>query len=328
MSNGYINFRPAGMSDDEESDSDKEFEFDPQFNQINGNYDDEFTPTDRWTKFVNSEENCTSSAYSKHLGPGTPYFQSQIEEFQAAIINGDMKNFERLLNEGLSCDQVFPASFDSFGKNPLFLACENGQHEILAYLLKANVSLNPLADRFTPLMAVCCSSNDNCDNLETNLVRCAQLLLNNGQSTNPNDHQSQQMTALMFACKYGKIKLVEELLKNKSIDLDAQDSQKWTSLLYAVDECHGDIARLLLEAGANPDIPSRDGILPADLAATKNITTLQNIVHNFSKFKGIKVADVIEKNYECIKYSEVDNVLLGLDAKDFIPAFKSKSTFY
>ena len=307
----------SGMSDDSEEDNfeiqlddyrEKEMTNGETFKQL------ENVQNDRWIRFLNLGSN---NAENK-------CHYSKIENFQASIVSDDVKEFLRLVQEeGCSVDQNFPASFDSCGKNPTFLACEHGSVQILEHLLKNKVSLSPLSDRFTPLMALC--STQFCDqDKEDKLVECAKLLLNDG-GVDPNEYQSQQITALMFACKHGKALLVDLLVQHPGLKLDAQDSQKFTSLLYAVNAEHGDIARKLLEAGANPDIPSRDGTMAADLAASKNMPTLQSIIKHFSKIEGIPgllaQTGTVSSN-DCIKFSEVDNILLGLDAKDFIESFK------
>ena len=60
-------------------------------------------------------------------------------------------------------------------------------------------------------------------------------------------------------------------------------------------------------------------MLPADLAVSKNNTTLQGILNAFSPVKGINTNRMEEV---CVKYSEVDNILLALEATDYISAFK------
>ena len=68
--------------------------------------------------------------------------------------------------------------------------------------------------------------------------------------------------------------------------------------------------------------------MAADLAASKNMPTLQSIIKHFSKIEGIPglLGGAEDRSSlsstECIKFSEVDNILLGLDAKDFIESFK------
>ena len=227
------------MSDDDEEDDDI---FEPQLRDYSGpskdtNYvedsnDDASYENDRWTKYVNCDTKTLPN-------------MSKVDTFRDAIANGNLDTFLEMLQDGMSCDQALPSSYDSCGANPIFLACEFGQPEILQHLLKEGASLSPQkSDGFTPLMAAC--SSIHCGK-EEKLVQCVSILCNQGQ-VNPNQYQMQRITALMLACKSGKLKVVEELIKLGS-NLDIKDSQNWTSLLYAVDNCHGDIARMLLEAG-------------------------------------------------------------------------------
>ena len=60
-----------------------------------------------------------------------------------------------------------------------------------------------------------------------------------------------------------------ELLIEHKADLNLVESQNWTALTFAVDAEFGNVARRLLEAGANPDIATLDGPLPIDIADAK-----------------------------------------------------------
>ena len=62
----------------------------------------------------------------------------------------------------------------------------------------------------------------------------------------------------MLACKHGHDEIVKKLLDIPSLIINAQDSQRWTALMYAIDSDHGHIARRLLEAGARPDLAGKD----------------------------------------------------------------------
>ena len=68
-----------------------------------------------------------------------------------------------------------------------------------------------------------------------------------------------------------------------------------------------------------------EGVLPVDLAMTKNNTNLQAIVAEYSKVKGIDLnmnSATITEGDALIKYSEVDNILLAVNADEYLPAFK------
>ena len=50
----------------------------------------------------------------------------------------------------------------------------------------------------------------------------------------PNACQTQKITALMLACKHGHDEIVKKLLDIPSLNINAQDSQRWTALMYAI----------------------------------------------------------------------------------------------
>ena len=94
--------------------------------------------------------------------------------------------------------------------------------------------------------------------------------------------------------------------------------------MYAIDGDHGHIARRLLEAGARPDLAGSEGVLPVDLAMTKGHANLQAIVGEYSKIRGIDLNMNKSNSNEdhLIQYSEVDNILLAVNANEYLPAFK------
>ena len=94
--------------------------------------------------------------------------------------------------------------------------------------------------------------------------------------------------------------------------------------MYAIDGDHGHIARRLLEAGARPDLAGSEGVLPVDLAMTKGHANLQAIVGEYSKIRGIDLNMNKSNSNEdhLIQYSEVDNILLAVNAIEYLPAFK------
>jgi len=238
-----------------------------------------------------------------------------------AISTGNFEQVSLLLSGGVSCDEPLSIAFGSSGRRPIFIAAEEGQVKMVELLLEFGCKLDPEEGNFTPLMATCGSIFQD---REEALAQCAALLTSKGQM-DPNACQTQKITGLMLACKHGHDETVKKLLEIPSLNIDAQDSQRWTALMYAIDGGHGHIARRLLEAGARPDLAGSEGVLPVDLAMTKGHAKLQAIVGEYSKTKGIDLnMDKPRTNEDSalIQYSEVDNILLAVNANDYLPAFK------
>ncbi len=231
-----------------------------------------------------------------------------------AISNGDLTTVRTLLDSGVSCDQALNPSFSTLGQRPIFVACAEGQHEILALLLSRNCKLDPGEDNFTPLMAICSSESTK----EQDLAKCAhELIINAG--VDPNAFQIQRITALMLASKNGHEEVVVQLLKAPGLDVNARDSQQWTALMYAIDARNGHIARRLLEAGADPHLGGSDGLLPMDLAVSSDSPHLQAILAHYSTIQGIPLKKPEQTQ---VRYSEMDNILLAMNASEYLTAFK------
>ena len=234
-----MSFRPAGMSDDDEDVNSIDLstsEYD------NAPVDHQETRTD-WQTLAQKQPN--SDAY---LDCDT------MEELKKSIIEGQVDKLVSL-SSSYDLNQPIVTGWDTSGIRPIFLAAENGKDEVVEFLLeKMKVSLAPDSNGLTPLMTAC-GSNQN----GNELAKCAKILLS--AVTDPNEHQEQKINSLMLASKNGNDKVVEELIKHPKIFLDAQDTQGWTSLLYAIDAGYGNIARILLDAGANPDIAALDGMV-------------------------------------------------------------------
>jgi hypothetical protein len=80
--------------------------------------------------------------------------------------------------------------------------------------------------------------------------------------------------ALIPACERGHVEVVRYLLAESDVDVDHVNNLGWTGLLEAIiladgDEAHQAIVRLLLEAGADPELADRDGVTPLAHARAK-----------------------------------------------------------
>lgn len=75
--------------------------------------------------------------------------------------------------------------------------------------------------------------------------------------------------SLVDAVFAGDEKAVEQRLSKSAAEIHYQDEMGFTPLHWAADRGHGQIARLLLEAGASPDVQDMDGLTPLHYACIK-----------------------------------------------------------
>jgi ankyrin repeat protein len=79
-------------------------------------------------------------------------------------------------------------------------------------------------------------------------------------------------TALMHAARQGSIDAARALVDGKA-DLDAQDPDGTSAMIFAIINAHYDLAAMLVERGANPGVADSSGM--AALFAAANMSTLQ-----------------------------------------------------
>jgi len=101
---------------------------------------------------------------------------------------------------------------------------------------------------------------------------------------------------LMKAIAQDHYATVELLLKNGKVNLDFQNKDGMTALHYAASKTNGFITRLLLLAGANPDIPDYLGNTPLHVAANYNAFVAAQVLldyhaHQLENLEGKKPLD-------------------------------------
>ena len=88
--------------------------------------------------------------------------------------------------------------------------------------------------------------------------------------------------------------------------------------MFSVDSGHGDIARILLNSGADPDHINNNGQTAADIAATADRTVLQDIIESFAVDGGrTKPRPTISVT----ETSKMDNLLSSLKLDHIIQIF-------
>jgi ankyrin repeat protein len=89
--------------------------------------------------------------------------------------------------------------------------------------------------------------------------------------------------ALIPACERGHVDTVRLLLSRSKIDVDHINNLGWTALLEAVilsdgGPRHIEIVKLLLDAGADPNIADRDGITPLKHARDRRYDAIAALI--------------------------------------------------
>lgn len=97
-------------------------------------------------------------------------------------------------------------------------------------------------------------------------IEVVRLLLDAGASVNitNGDGESPFNDACEFARRTGDLSIVRLLLERNVADVDTTDNYESTPLHDACWGCHADLARLLLEHGADVDARDIDGYTPID----------------------------------------------------------------
>jgi len=184
---------------------------------------------------------------------------------QWAVYDGNVAEVRRLLKAGANVSLA-----NNYGASPMGLAAEVGNAEILKLLLDAGANADsPNPDGQTALMAVARTGN----------VAAAQLLIDHGATVDSMEKFGGQ-TALMWASARRHPKMMEFLIAKganvdaRSINRDYQrhvtaegrpknlDTGGLTPLLYAARENCMACVKVLLDKGADINLPDPDGVSP------------------------------------------------------------------
>jgi ankyrin repeat protein len=188
---------------------------------------------------------------------------------QWAVYEGNVAEVRRLLGAGADVSLA-----NEYGATPMSLAAEVGDAEILRLLLEAGADADsPNGEGQTALMAVARTGN----------VAAAQLLVEHGATVDAREAWGGQ-SALMWAAARRHPAMIEFLIEHGA-DIDARslhrdyqrhvtaegrpkslDSGGFTPLLYAARENCIACVDVLLEHGADIDLPDPDGVSPLLLA--------------------------------------------------------------
>ena len=173
----------------------------------------------------------------------------------AAAARGDAVEIVRLVARGAEVDVR-----DTYGRTPLHVAAFGGKHDAMRALVKAGANPNALEHDRYDIVTIAAVAND-LPTLKVGLeIGCSA-----GNVTSRYDG-----TALIAASHLGHVGIVRELIRARA-PLDHVNNLGWTALIESIvlgdgGPRHTATLKLLVDAGANVNLPDRNGATPLALA--------------------------------------------------------------
>jgi ankyrin repeat protein len=183
-----------------------------------------------------------------------------------AAAAGDLATVQRLVNAGTELE-----ARDAQGRTALLLAVDGNHVGVATALLNAGASPNTqAANRDTPWLLA--GARGRTEILAAMLTAGPDLAIRNRFGGN----------ALIPACERAHVDTVKLLLTTR-IDVNHVNDLGWTCLLEIVilgdgGPRHQEVARLVLAAGADPNIGDRDGVRPLTHARRRGQRAVAEII--------------------------------------------------
>lgn len=183
-----------------------------------------------------------------------------------AATRGDVPALRRLLAAGAP---VNAAGRD--GRTPLLNAVQSGSTEAALLLIEAGADINAQAsNQDTPWLLA--GALGRADVLRAMIPKGPNFTIRNRYGGN----------ALIPACERAHVEAVKVLLTSK-IDVNHINNLGWTCLLEIVvlgdgGPRHVEVTKLVLDAGANPNIADKDGVTPLTHAKRKGQQAVARLI--------------------------------------------------
>jgi ankyrin repeat protein len=198
-----------------------------------------------------------------------------------AAMNGNAVIVEALLKSGADASAVLPE-----GQTVVMAAARTGTPAVVKALLARGADANVHDGRLgeTALMWAAAENHSGAIDLliehgadvnaRSNPADFPRFSFGDGivalMMTLPRGH----WTPLMYAARQGALGATRSLARGKA-DLDLQDPEGTTALMLALNNAHYDVAALLVDQGANPDVADVTGMTA--LYAAVNMNTLPDL---------------------------------------------------
>ncbi|XP_066586764.1 histone-lysine N-methyltransferase EHMT1 isoform X2 [Prorops nasuta] len=164
-----------------------------------------------------------------------------IMSLYTSVKNGDLEKLVNVLGCGYNSNHTFK---DHACRTGLHIAAEKGHLSCVHVLVQAGAQLDVMdRNQLTPLML---AANKGRSEVVKYLVRIGASVTLKGEDG---------MTALHMAAKSGHLEVCKIILTECKVPrtlVDCVDDGGWTSLIWACEFCHTDVARFLIEKKCDP----------------------------------------------------------------------------
>lgn len=206
-----------------------------------------------------------------------------------ALNNKNEEMIEWFFIKGVDINYIMHWAYEkySFEEPFFFRVFRQGSLDLLKFMIDRGVDVNSTDESGRNCFSYCHISDLNSENSEIlgkiNLIidagadlshPHAQLLLIEYISA-PTKTMSSQMKL--------KINEAAKLLITKGVDINFQDEEGWTALHCAVWFDNKEVLKILLDAGANPDLEQRKGEKPIDFAKRLKRTEMIKLLKQANK---------------------------------------------
>lgn len=200
----------------------------------------------------------------------SPPNRTEIRAYKSllsSVIRGELAETQRLLASGAD-----PNMRDDHGRTPLIVAAHRSLDEIARALVKGGADVNAKDSQQYDILTIAGVNDD------IEFVRLAlELGANPKAITSP-----YKGTALIAAAHLGHYRVVADLIR-AGAPLNHVNNIAMTALIEAIVLGNGGVnhiatVQLLLEAGANPNIPDRSGTTPLKLAQSRGYQAMVELI--------------------------------------------------
>ncbi len=207
------------------------------------------------------------SAFAAMLALGAVFAMSSApvdasETLFAAAERGDVTALREALAAGTKLDAT-----DGHGRSALLIAAYGNRLEAVRFLVEAGADIRRTDSLKNDLLSIAAVSGQ---------IEIVRLAIARGASLTPINRYGG--IPIIPAAHYGHVEVVREMIKAGS-PLDHVNSLGWTALIEAIvlgdgGTRHAQIVALLVEAGANMNLPDREDRTPLTLARQRGQTEI------------------------------------------------------